>query len=152
SSDLDDHGFRLGAEGFAYRTFRGRLNSLGADVRIAVVDACESGALTRLKGGRAAPAFLIDQSIRSEGYAILTSSSGSEAAQESDRLGGSFFTHALNTGLRGAADAPRDGKVTLHEAYQYAHNDTPARRHAARARPRGGRRTRRLPRRHADPA
>jgi hypothetical protein len=135
SGHADDKGFRLGAEGFAYRTFRDRLNSLGADVRIAVVDACESGALTRLKGGRPAPAFLVDQSIRSEGYAILTSSSGNEAAQESDRLGGSFFTHALNTGLRGAADASRDGKVTLHEAYQFAFNETLARTQSTRGGP-----------------
>ncbi len=135
SGHADDQGFRLGAEGFAYRTFRGRLNTLGADVRIAVVDACESGALTRLKGGRPAPAFLIDQSIKSEGYAILTSSSGSEAAQESDRLGGSFFTHALNTGLRGAADASRDGKVTLHEAYHFAFNETLARTQSTRGGP-----------------
>ena len=135
SGHADDKGFRLGAEGFAYRTFRGRLDSLGADVRIAVVDACESGALTRLKGGCAAPAFLIDQSIRSEGYAILTSSSGREAAQESDRLGGSFFTHALNTGLRGAADASRDGRVTLHEAYQFAFNETLVRTESTRGGP-----------------
>lgn len=135
SGHADDKGFRLGAEGFAYRAFRSRLDTMGADVRIAVVDACESGALTRLKGGRPAPSFLIDQSIRSEGYAILTSSSENEAAQESDRLGGSFFTHALNTGLRGAADASRDGKVTLHEAYQFAFNETLARTQATRGGP-----------------
>src|SRR5690606_14647082 len=81
SGHADDKGFRLGTEGFAYRAFRNRLNTMGADVRIAVVDACESGALTRLKGGRPAPAFLVDKSIRSEGYAILTSSSENEAAQ-----------------------------------------------------------------------
>lgn len=135
SGHADDKGFKLGREGFEYRAFRSRLNSLGADVRIAVVDACESGALTRLKGGKPATAFLVDKSIRSEGYAILTSSSENEAAQESDRVGGSFFTHALNTGLRGAADASRDGKVTLHEAYQFAFNETLARTQSSRGGP-----------------
>ena len=59
-----------------------------------------------------------------QGYAFLTSSSENEAAQESERLRGSFFTHALLTGLRGAADVSGDGKVTLNEAYQFAFNET----------------------------
>ena len=54
----------------------------------------------------------------------MTSSSENEAAQESERLRGSFFTHALLTGVRGAADASGDGKVTLGEAYQFAFNET----------------------------
>jgi hypothetical protein len=135
SGHANEKGLLLGRQSFDYRQFRSRMNALGADVRIAVVDACESGALTRLKGGRAAPAFLVDKSTRSEGYAILTSSSESEAAQESDRVGGSFFTHALNSGLRGAADASRDGKVTLHEAYQFAYNETLARTESTRGGP-----------------
>ncbi len=124
SGHADERGLLLGSERFDYRAFRERMNAVGADVRIAVVDACASGALTRMKGGTPVPAFMVDKSARSEGYAFLTSSSGSEASQESDRLRGSFFTHALNTGLRGAADASRDGRVTLHEAYQFAYHET----------------------------
>jgi hypothetical protein len=59
-----------------------------------------------------------------EGHAFLTSSSADEAAQESDLIKGSFFTHYLVSGLRGAADATGDGKVTLNEAYHYAFNET----------------------------
>jgi hypothetical protein len=135
SGHANEKGLLLGPQAFDYRVFRDRMNTLGADVRIAVVDACESGALTRMKGGHTAPAFLVDRSTRSEGYAILTSSSESEAAQESDRVGGSFFTNALNSGLRGAADASRDGKVTLHEAYQFAYDETLARTQATRGGP-----------------
>ena len=60
------------------------------------------------------------------GYAFLTltSSSAEETAQESDRLKGSFFTHYLVSGMRGAADVSRDGKVTLNEAYQFAFHET----------------------------
>jgi hypothetical protein len=58
------------------------------------------------------------------GYAYLTSSAEDEAAQESDRIGGSFFTHFLLAGLRGAADLGGDGKITLSEAYQYAFHET----------------------------
>lgn len=58
------------------------------------------------------------------GEAVITSSSASEVSQESDQIGGSFFSHHLISGLRGAADISRDGKVTLGEAYQFAFNET----------------------------
>jgi Caspase domain len=135
SGHADDQGLLLGRERLSYRTFRNRMDALGSDVRIAIVDACASGALTRLKGGKQVPAFLVDKSTRSEGYAILTSSSESEAAQESDRIGGSFFTHALTSGLRGGGDASQDGKVTLHEAYQFAYQETLARTETTQAGP-----------------
>src|SRR5207253_3195573 len=39
---------------------------------------------------------------------------GSSAA-----IGGSFFTHHFEVGLRGAADSDGDGQVTLAEAFRY---------------------------------
>lgn len=80
--------------------------------------------MIRTKGGTRKPPFLVDASSSVKGYAFLTSSAEDEAAQESERLKGSFFTHALVTGLRGAANASRDGRVTLHEAYQFAFYNT----------------------------
>lgn len=124
SGHADEDGLLLRGRHFGFRTFRAMLAGVPADIRIAVVDACASGALTQLKGGKALPAFLSDESSRTTGYAYLTSSSANEAAQESDRIGASFFTHYLNAGLRGAADASQDGRVTLHEAYQYAYHET----------------------------
>jgi hypothetical protein len=59
-----------------------------------------------------------------EGHAYITSSSEAEAAQESDRIGGSYFTHYLVSALRGAADVHGEGKVTLNEAYAYAFRET----------------------------
>jgi hypothetical protein len=100
------------------------MDSIDADVRIAVLDACASGAITRLKGSRRRKAFLVDTSTDMRGHAFLTSSSENEVAQESDRIGGSFFTHYLVSGLRGAADTSGEGKVTLNEAYQFAFNET----------------------------
>jgi hypothetical protein len=93
-------------------------------VRIAVLDACASGAFTRLKGGRLRPPFLVDESATMRGHAFLTSSAETEAAQESDRIRASYFTHYLISGFRGAADLSGDGKVTLNEAYQFALNET----------------------------
>jgi hypothetical protein len=89
-----------------------------------VLDACASGAITRLKGGQTHPAFLSDVSTQTQGYAFLTSSSETEAAQESERIHSSYFTHALLSGLRGAADANADGRITLNEAYQFAFAET----------------------------
>ena len=41
-----------------------------------------------------------------------------------ERLRGGVFTHHLVTGLLGAADASRDGRVTLSEAYRYGYAQT----------------------------
>jgi caspase domain-containing protein len=124
SGHADEQGLMLGREVVRYAELRQAIQAIGADVGIAILDACASGAITRLKGGRAGPAFLHDVSSEVKGYAFLTSSSEDEAAQESERLRGSFFTHALVSGLRGAADVTGDGKVTLNEAYQFAFNET----------------------------
>jgi hypothetical protein len=127
SGHADDKGLLLGDQSFEYDRFRREIDSIPAHVRIAVLDACASGAITRLKGGRRRPAFTVDASSDMRGYAFLTSSSPEEASQESDQIGSSFFTHYLVSGLRGAADVSGDGKVTLGEAYQFAFHETLAR-------------------------
>ena len=124
SGHADEKGLLLGDDRYSYRTLRDRLDQIPADVRIAVLDACSSGAFTRAKGGRARPAFLVDESSDMRGHAFLTSSAESEAAQESDRIQASYFTHFLISGFRGAADMSGDGKITLNEAYQFAFNET----------------------------
>ncbi len=127
SGHSDEEGLLLRGERVDYGELRRALDALPADVRIAVLDSCASGAFARRKGGSPRPAFLVDTGSRVRGHAILTSSSEDEASQESDRLGGSYFTHHLISGLRGAADSTRDGRVTLNEAYQFAFHETLAR-------------------------
>lgn len=124
SGHADEQGILLGNDRYSYRTLRDRLDEMPADVRIAVLDACASGAFTRLKGGRARPPFLVDESADMRGHAFLTSSAETESAQESDRIHGSYFTHYLISGFRGAADLSGDGKITLNEAYQFAFSET----------------------------
>ena len=124
SGHADEKGLRLGNELYGWQEFRKRIDALHADVKIAVIDACGSGAITRLKGGVAVPAFMVDQSSDMKGYAFITSSTQDESSQESDKLRGSFFTHSLVSGMRGAGDLSGDGKVTLSEAYQFAFNET----------------------------
>ncbi len=127
SGHSDEEGLLLKGERLPYTTLRAKLEALPAVVRIAVLDSCASGALNLLKGGAPRPSFLVDASSSLSGHAFLTSSSADEAAQESERLKASIFTHFFLSGLRGAADTSRDGRVTLAEAYQYAFAETLAR-------------------------
>lgn len=133
SGHSDEEGLLLGRERFSYLDFRRSLQSLDADVRIAILDSCSSGTLARTKGGVRRPAFLLDASTSVRGQAILTSSAADEVSQESDRIKASYFTHHLVSGLRGAADSSRDGRVTLSEAYQFAFQETLARTERTRA-------------------
>jgi len=124
SGHADEKGLLLGEDRVSYRSLRDKLDEMPADVRIAVLDACASGAFTRLKGGTARRPFTVDASSAMRGHAFLTSSAATEAAQESDRIGASYFTHYLVSGFRGAADLSGDGRVTLSEAYQFAFAET----------------------------
>jgi hypothetical protein len=124
SGHADEKGLLLGDDRYSYQSLRDRLDEIPADVRIAVLDACASGAFTRLKGGKARKPFLVDESASMRGHAFLTSSAETEAAQESDHIAASYFTYYLVSGLRGAADVTGEGKVTLNEAYQFAFNET----------------------------
>ncbi len=124
SGHADETGLLLKKGKFSYTELKNSFRNLEADVKIAVLDACASGAFTRLKGGVKKPSFLMDESVDMQGYAILTSNSEDEPAQESERIKGSYFTNSLVTGLRGAADLTGDNRVTLNEAYQYAFHQT----------------------------
>jgi len=124
SGHSDESGVWLGGQRVPYAALRAALRTVPADFRIAVLDSCASGSFTRTKGGERVPAFLADASATVRGEVALTSSAEREPSQESDRLGSSYFTHHLLSGLRGAADVSRDGKVTLDEAYRYAFDQT----------------------------
>ncbi len=102
------------------------LEDAPADVRIGLLDSCRSGAITRAKGVRQVPAFDVARAGGPHGLVLVTSSGADEDSQESDAIGGSFFTHHLASGLLGDADASGDGKVTLAEAYAYAYSRTVA--------------------------
>jgi hypothetical protein len=125
SGHSDGEALELGGDRVPFAELRGWLAGTRADVRVAVVDGCKSGALVG-KGGTRAPGFeirLIDQ-LDASGEAMLTSSAADELALESREIRGSFFTHHLVSGLRGAADVSGDGRITLAEAYQYAFDHT----------------------------
>jgi hypothetical protein len=119
-------GLELGTEVLSYGDLRAIVGGSKADAKGAIVDACESGLLTQVKGATAAPALdfavPLDDTVR--GTAFIASTAVGESAQESAAIGGSFFTHHLEIGLRGAADADGDGLVTLGEAFRYTSSQT----------------------------
>ena len=124
SGHADETGILIGGTRYDYGRLRQRIRAVPADVHIAIVDSCASGSFTRLKGGVKKPPFLQDSSNQVAGFAFLSSSSADEDAQESDRIGASFFTYFFVAALRGAADRNRDGRITLSEAYQFSYEHT----------------------------
>jgi hypothetical protein len=128
SGHAKDGALRLGDSRLPLDSLKARVASSPVDVRIAILDSCRSGELTRTKGARRAPAFQIQAEgpRDAKGLVILTSSSSDEDSQESDLVGGSYFSHHLASGLLGGADKSGDGRVTLFEAYAYAYERTVA--------------------------
>jgi hypothetical protein len=96
-----------------------------ADVKVAIVDACESGGLTQVKGARPSSVdFVLPTDETARGVAYLASTAAGEVAQESAAIGASFFTFHLEAALRGAGDANGDGQVSLTEAFHYTSSRT----------------------------
>ena len=126
SGHADSGSLHLGASSLDLPELEQLVRGSAATFRLLILDACRSGALTRVKGGAPIAPFDIrlGERVAGEGAVFLTSSSASEDSQESDQIQGSFFTHALVSGLLGAADANGDGRVTLDEAYRYAYEAT----------------------------
>ncbi len=116
----------LANERLEFTELKQLVEASNADVKVAIVDACESGALTQVKGAKATPAvdFVVPTEDSARGVAYITSTAVGEVAQESAAIGGSFFTFHLETALRGAGDANGDGLVSLGEAFQYTSNRT----------------------------
>jgi hypothetical protein len=126
SGHADAEALHLGASNFALTQLEQLVRGSPAAFRLLVVDACRSGALTRVKGARPAVPFPIalGDTLAADGVVFWTASAASEEAQESDAIKGSFFSHFLVSGLAGPADADGDGAVTTAEAYEYARGAT----------------------------
>lgn len=109
-----------------FSALRERLESSAATVRLGIIDACNGGGWTGAKGLHAAPPFAVQVPLElaGEGSVLIASSSGLESAHESESLLGSYFTHHLIAGLRGAADPRGDGVVTVTDAFAYAKERT----------------------------
>jgi hypothetical protein len=114
SGHADGSALHVGDDELSLVELEQMVRGSAAQFRLLIVDACRSGSITRVKGG--------DELV--DGYVVLTASAAGEAAQESDELRGSFFTHALVSGLMGSADDNGDRVVTLEEAYRHTFDET----------------------------
>ncbi|HSO62683.1 MAG TPA: caspase family protein, partial [Desulfobacterales bacterium] len=99
----------------------GRIRS---DRLIFIADSCYSGA----SGGRTISVTgtranitdgFLERISGGRGKVIISASAANEVSVEKDELQHGVFTYYLLEGLRGAADADRDGTVTVDEAYRY---------------------------------
>jgi hypothetical protein len=126
SGHADAGALHLGATSFPLRELEQLVRGSAATFRLLIVDACRSGALTRVKGGVQGPPLVIrsEGNLQSEGLLLWTSSAANEDSQESDAIRGSFFSHYLNSALLGVADGDGDGRITVEEAYLYASENT----------------------------
>ena len=103
------------------------MNGIPVDLKILVLDACESGNFLRSKGARLledAAQVRIDKESMNRGSIIISSTSRGELAQESDEYQGAVFTHHLVNGLRGLANYNGDGWIGLEEAFEYSRRAT----------------------------
>ncbi|SMF73101.1 caspase family protein [Pseudobacteriovorax antillogorgiicola] len=107
-----------------YEKLKKLIGDLSSRVKVIVLDSCASGSLIATKGGQRRPSYLKDLSSEIKGSAIITSSSADEYSQESAAIKGSFFTHYLVSGLRGAADLNSDRQISIDEVYRYAYQNT----------------------------
>jgi hypothetical protein len=113
-------------EAISLSDLRARVERLGARIRVGILDTCRGGSWTQSKGLSVGPPLRMEDllNVDTEGTALVSSSSGLENAHEAVDVHGSFFTHYLTAGLRGAADRTGDGNVTLEEAFDYAKERT----------------------------
>ncbi|MBW1672812.1 MAG: caspase family protein [Deltaproteobacteria bacterium] len=95
-----------------------------------IADSCYSGA----SGGRTigitdiraniSEAFL-ERIASGKGRVIITASGANEVSAENDELRHGVFTYYLVEGLRGKADADKDGLITIDEVYRYVSEHVP---------------------------
>ncbi len=124
SGHSDRDGLQLGSVHYSLQRLREHFQAMPGQIRIGIFDACQSGAMTRFKGGKATRPIDFANMKNIQGQVIIASSADDELSQESDNLRSSIFTHHWINGIRGSADASGDRKVTLAEAYQYAYQMT----------------------------
>lgn len=124
SGHADERALLLGSGQLRLEQLRAELDAVPGGLALHIIDACRSGTLARSKGARRGRRIAVAVEPQAKGRAVITSSTAFEDSQESDRLGGSFFTLHLASGLRGAADRNGDHRVTLAEAYDYVYART----------------------------
>jgi len=101
-----------------------------------IADACHAGGFSEWKDKDLPPNLevFLQEFKDSMGRIIITSAGFNEKSWELKEIDGQpmkngVFTHFLLKGLEGKADANRDGKVTVNEAYEFTYKMTKAATH-----------------------
>jgi hypothetical protein len=119
-------GLHVQGRNFAREDLARFMESLESNMKILILDACESGDFLRHKGGRIVQdekVVKLDR-LESKGTVVISSSSRGEMAQESEDYRGAVFTHHFLNGMRGLADYDGDKSIRLMEAFDYARVST----------------------------
>ena len=125
SGHADANALHIGPDRLTFDQLKKYLKQTPAVLKLILIDACRSGAFTRLKGAKRVPALKIKtEPLVVKGVAVISSASPHEDAQESDMIQGGIFTQHLVTGLMGAADRSQDRKISLTEIYEYTYKET----------------------------
>jgi hypothetical protein len=121
----DRDALHVTGETVSMREVEERVAKMPAALRLVVIDACRVDR-ARAKGMTSEAGFSVVLNLEqmAAGTAWLFASSAGEVAQESDEVGGALFSHFWTAGLRGAADANGDGRVTLEESFDFAYAQT----------------------------
>ncbi len=99
-----------------------------AGTKLLLTDACHSGGLAGLRGPggvarRAMPANPEEGSVS----VVIAAAGANEVSAEDEEVGQGIFTTVLLNGLRGNADADRNGKITLGELKRFLVETVPSR-------------------------
>jgi hypothetical protein len=97
---------------------------------IFISDSCYSGATVGRTFATASRRAIVSENFltrlsKGKGRVVLTASKASEVSEEREDLGHGVFTYYLLEGLKGKADADKDGIVTVDEAYAYVSKKVP---------------------------
>ena len=116
--------------------FQRMWNAIPANTKILIVDACNSGGFSGVKGRGGITGV---DSISGEAKAVFSACKGDEKSIECPQLGHGLFTHVLLEGIKGKADmvcGNNDERVTLAELKRWLDQQVPL-----EARKVGGRQT-----------
>ncbi|AFY45170.1 SUMF1/EgtB/PvdO family nonheme iron enzyme [Nostoc sp. PCC 7107] len=97
------------------------MNESKSKRRVVILDCCFSGAFAKGLTAKDSGTIDLQQQLGGEGTAILTASTSTQYAFESDELDLSIYTQYLVEGIeKGAADQDGDGLIAVDELHDYA--------------------------------
>jgi len=110
----------LTTRGLRWSDFEEEVKALGTRVKnvVLMLDTCHSGALQiGMRGIEVTPD--LSSAFQRKGTYVLAAASADEAAVEAGTWGHGAFTHAILTGMKGAADYNDDRIVDILELFHY---------------------------------